>query len=42
MALLSSKAEGSTFKLREDRTPVEFYVAKHDYESGLNEKGERW
>ena len=39
MALLSSKAEGSTFKLREDRTPVEFYVAKHDYESGLNGKG---
>lgn len=37
--LLSSIAEGSIVKLNENGSPVEFYVAKHDYESGLNGTG---
>ena len=37
--LLSSLAEGSIVKLNENGSPVEFYVAKHDYESGLNGTG---
>lgn len=36
---LSSVAEGSIVKIKENGTPVEFYVAKHDYESGLNGAG---
>lgn len=37
--LLSSIAEGSIVKLNENGSPVEFYVAKHDYESTLNGTG---
>lgn len=37
--LLSSIAEGSIVKLNESGSPVEFYVAKHDYESALNGTG---
>ena len=37
--LLSTITEGSTVKLSENGIPVEFYVAKHDYESALNGKG---
>ena len=37
--LLSSIAEGSIVKLNENGSPVEFYVAKHDYESSLNGTG---
>lgn len=33
---LSSLAVGSIVKINENSTPVEFYVACHDYESGLN------
>lgn len=36
---LSTIAEGSVVKLNENGSPVEFYVAKHDYESGLNGAG---
>lgn len=36
---LSDYAEGDIIKIPENGTPVEFYVAKHDYESGLNGKG---
>lgn len=36
---LGSKAVGSIVKLRENGTLVEFYVAKHNYESGLNGSG---
>lgn len=36
---LSEFAEGSIVKLNESGSPVEFYVAKHDYESGLNGAG---
>ena len=36
---LSTIAEGSIVKLNENGSPVEFYVAKHDYESGLNGAG---
>lgn len=36
---LGSKAVGSVVKIKENGTPVEFYVAKHDYESGLNGRG---
>lgn len=39
MATLGSKAVMSTVKLKENGTLVEFYVAKHDYESGLNGSG---
>lgn len=37
--LLSDFAEGSIVKIRENGSPVDFYVAKHDYESGLNGTG---
>ena len=37
--LLSSIAEGSVVKLNENGSPVEFYVAKHDYENSLNGMG---
>lgn len=37
--LLSTIAEGSLVKLNEDGSPVEFYVAKHDYEPSLNGDG---
>jgi hypothetical protein len=37
--LLKDMAEGSLVKLNENGSPVEFYVAKHDYESGLNGAG---
>ena len=36
---LGSKAEGSIIKLKENGTLVDFYVAKHDYESSLNGAG---
>ena len=36
---LSDYAEEDIIKLNEGRAPVEFYVAKHDYESGLNGAG---
>lgn len=36
---LGSVAVGSIVKLNENGSPVEFYVAKHDYESGLNGAG---
>ncbi len=36
---LGSKATGSIIKLKESGKLVEFYVAKHDYESGLNGTG---
>lgn len=36
---LSEFAEGTLIKIAENGTPVEFYVAKHDYESGLNGAG---
>lgn len=36
---LSNFAEGSIVKLNESGSPVEFYVAKHNYESGLNGTG---
>lgn len=36
---LGSVAVGSIVKLNESGSPVEFYVAKHDYESGLNGAG---
>lgn len=36
---LSTYAEGSIVKINESGSPVEFYVAKHDYESGLNGAG---
>ncbi len=35
-ASLSTFAEGSIVKINESGSPVEFYVAKHDYESALN------
>lgn len=38
-APLSSFTEGTLIKIRENGTPVEFYVAKHDYEPGLNGNG---
>ena len=37
--LLSDIAEGSIVKLNESGSPVEFYVAKHGYESALNGEG---
>lgn len=37
--LLSDIAEGSIVKLNENGSPVEFYVAKHNYEIGLNGAG---
>ena len=36
---LSDYSEGDIIKLNEGGSPVEFYVAKHDYESGLNGAG---
>ena len=36
---LSTYTEGSIIKINESGTPVEFYVAKHDYEAGLNGTG---
>ena len=36
---LSDFQEGTLIKIRENGTPVEFYVAKHDYEAGLNGAG---
>jgi hypothetical protein len=36
---LSTIAEGSIVKINENGLPVEFYVAKHNYESGLNGAG---
>lgn len=36
---LSSYAEGSIVLINESGLPVEFYVAKHDYESALNGAG---
>lgn len=36
---LGSKAIMSVVKLNENGSPVEFYVAKHDYERGLNGAG---
>lgn len=36
---LGSKPEGSIVKLNESGSPVEFYVAKQNYESGLNGTG---
>lgn len=36
---LSDYAHGEIVKLNENGSPVEFYVAKHDYESGLNGAG---
>lgn len=37
--LLEDIAEGSLVKLDENGSPVEFYVAKHDYEPSLNGNG---
>ena len=39
MATLGSISEGSVIKLKENGALVEFYVAKHNYESGLNGSG---
>lgn len=36
---LSDYVEGDIVKINENGTPVEFYVAKHDYESSLNGSG---
>ena len=36
MATLGSKTEGSTVKVKENGTWVDFYVSKHNYESSLN------
>lgn len=36
---VGSLSEGSVIQLNEDGAPVDFYVAKHDYESGLNGDG---
>ena len=36
---LSDYEEGAIIKLNEGGNPVEFYVSKHDYESGLNGAG---
>lgn len=36
---LGNKATGSIIKLKENGTLVDFYVAKHDYESSLNGAG---
>lgn len=36
---LSTYAEGSIIKINESGSPVEFYVAKHNYEAGLNGAG---
>lgn len=36
---LGNKSTGSIIKLKENGTLVDFYAAKHDYESGLNGAG---
>lgn len=36
---LGNKSTGSIIKLKENGTLVDFYVAKHDYENGLNGAG---
>lgn len=36
---LSDYTEGDIVKINENGTPVDFYVAKHDYESSLNGAG---
>lgn len=36
---LSTYSEGSIIKINESGNPVEFYVAKHNYEAGLNGTG---
>lgn len=36
---ISEFVEGSIVKINESGSPVEFYVAKHNYESGLNGSG---
>lgn len=36
---LSDIPEGTLVKINESGSPVEFYVAKHDYETGLNGAG---
>ena len=36
---LGEYAEGDIVRLNESGVPVDFYVAKHDYESGLNGAG---
>ena len=36
---LSDYEEGDIIKLNEGGSPIEFYVSKHDYESGLNGAG---
>ena len=36
---LSEFAEGTIIKINENGSPVEFYLAKHNYESGLNGDG---
>ena len=38
-ATLGTIAEGSMLAIEENGTPVPFYVAKHDYESDLNDEG---
>lgn len=37
---LSTYAEGSIIKINENGSPVEFYVAKQDYEPTLNGGGQ--
>lgn len=39
LPLLGSYPEGTLAKINEDGSPVEFYIAKHDYESELNGVG---
>lgn len=39
LSLLGSYAEGTLVKINEDGAPVEFYIAKHDYEPDLNGGG---
>lgn len=36
---LNNIAEGTVVKINENNTPVEFYVAKQDYEADLNGGG---
>ncbi len=37
--MLGDVAEGQIITIKENNNPVEFYVAKHNYEEGLNGKG---
>ena len=39
ITILGNKSTGSIIKLKENGTLVDFYVAKHDYESSLNGSG---